>query len=45
MGLMSFLEDCSNAIIDGVESIPDIVEDTTDNVVNGINNFIDWILD
>lgn len=45
MGLMSFLEDCSNAIVDSVETIPDIVEDTTDNVINGINNFIDWILD
>lgn len=45
MGLMSFLEDCSNAIVDGIETIPDIVADTTDNVVNGINNIIDWILD
>lgn len=45
MGLMSFLEDCSNAIVDSVETIPDIVEDTADNVINGINNFIDWILD
>jgi hypothetical protein len=45
MGLMSFLEDCSDAFINTVEAIPDVIEDTTDNVVNGINNIIDWILD
>lgn len=43
MSLFSLFEDCVDGVVDFIAQTPDVIEETGENVVNCLENIVDWI--